>query len=54
MELEYVEKHILSFLDIEFHNNKLEEGSRMTQLYEEFTVWKNTSITWFSILLFNL
>lgn len=38
MEVEYVEKHILSFLDTEFHQNKLEEGSRMTQICEEFTV----------------
>jgi hypothetical protein len=53
MELEYVEKHILSFLDVEFHQNKLEEGSRMTQIYEEFAVWKTPNYTWFSILIFD-
>ena len=52
MELEYVEKHILSFLDVEFHQNKLEEGSRMTQICEEFAVWKTVNCTWFSILIF--
>jgi len=28
----------LSYIDIEFHQNKLEEGSRMTQINEEFCV----------------
>ncbi len=53
MELEYVLKHILSFLDIEFHQNKLEEGSRMTQICEEFGVWSMEDNTWFSILIFS-
>lgn len=34
--MEYVEKNILSVLDLEFHQSKFEEGSRMTQMHEEF------------------